>query len=320
MNSSFRTGLLAGFIVGAALMAFAALLLKPRREIETPPAVAVATRSLVEEQLTEENRRLKTRVEELEKEKDAAAKKKQEEKKPAAEPAPAPKEAVDYRELFAKLSDLGLAAFGDPKFKGALEAIKAAGKPAIEFLMETLRKSKSASERFLAAALLEGAADPSSVDALALALKNDDDEIVRRMASHALAVMGAPSGEAPLRAATTEDKDWGVRVNSAYGLAKLGKEDGLKILRDSYESADTPPEYRLAILGGLADVAAPSTAPLFRKILSDTKDAAYLLVSIGALEKMKDAESITALQAIVNSTQTDMVKQRAAKAIETIRK
>jgi HEAT repeat protein len=320
MNSGFRNGLVAGFIVGAALMTFAALLLRPRHPAEPVEAVAVPTRSLVEEQLAAENKKLQARIEELEKVKDAASKKKQEEKPAAAEPAPAPKEAVDYRELFARLSDLGLAAFGDPKFKGALEAIKAAGKPAIEFLTETLRKSKSASERFLAAALLEGAADPSSVDALALALKNDDDDIVRRMASHALAVMGVSSAEVPLRAATAEDKDWGVRVNSAYGLAKLGKEDGLKILRDSYESADTPPEYRLAILGGLADVAAPTTAPLFRKILSDTKDAAYLLVSIGALEKMKDAESIAALQALANSTQPDMVKQRAAKAIETIRK
>jgi HEAT repeat protein len=317
MNSTFRNGLIAGFILGAALMAFAALLLKPRREVESPVAVAVATRSLVEDQLSEENRKLQARIEQLEKEKVAAAKK---EEKPSAEPSPAPKEAVDYRELFAKLSDLGLAAFGDPKFKGALEAIKAAGKPGIEFLTETLRKSKSASERFLAAALLEGAADPSSVDALALALKNDDDDIVRRMASHALAVMATPSAETPLRAATAEDKDWGVRVNSAYGLAKLGKDDGLKILKDAYESADTPPEYRLPILGGLADVAAPATAPLFRKILADTKDASYLLLSIGALEKMKDAESISALQAIVQSTQPEMVKQRAAKAIETIRK
>ncbi|HVE42161.1 MAG TPA: HEAT repeat domain-containing protein [Planctomycetota bacterium] len=319
MNASFRNGMVAGFILGAALMAFAALLLKPRHEVESPPAVAVATRTLEDDPLTVENKKLQARIDQLEKERDAAAKKKKEEN-PAQEPPPAAKETVDYHELFANLSELGLAAFGNPKFKAALEAIKAAGKPGIEFLTETLRKSKSASERFLAAALLEGAADPSSVDALALALKNDDDDIVRRMASHALATMGAASAETPLRAATAEDKDWGVRVNSAYGLAKLGKEDGLKILKDSYESADTPPEYRLAILGGLADVAAPSSAPLFRKILADTKDASYLLLSIGALEKMKDAESISALQAIVNSTQPEMVKQRAAKAIETIRK
>ena len=30
MNASFRNGIVAGFILGAALMAFAALLLKPR--------------------------------------------------------------------------------------------------------------------------------------------------------------------------------------------------------------------------------------------------------------------------------------------------
>jgi hypothetical protein len=319
MNAVFRNGLIAGVILGAALMALAAMLLKPRGEHEKPPALAVATRSPTELSLQEENRKLHARIEQLEKAKDAAAAAKKAEK-PAADPPPAAREAVDYKELFEKLAGLGLAAFGDPKFKGALEAIKAAGKPAIEFLMETLRKSKSASERFLAAALLEGAADPSSVDALALALKNDDDDIVRRMASHALAVMGTSSAESPLRAASAEDKDWGVRVNSAYGLAKLGRDDGLKILRESYESADTPPEYRLPILGGLADVAAPSTAPLFRKILADTKDATYLLLSIGALEKMKDAASIPALQTIVDSTQPAMVKQQAAKAIDAIQR
>jgi HEAT repeat protein len=172
----------------------------------------------------------------------------------------------------------------------------------------------------MAAALLEGAGDPAAVESLAHVLKGDGDEMVRRMASHALAVLGAPAAEAPLRAATTEDADWGVRVNSAYGLAKLGKDDGLRILRESYESADTPAEYRLAILGGLADVAAPSTAPLFRRILADTKDASYLLVSIGALAKMKDTESIPSLEKVAGSTQPDMVKQAATRAIDTIRK
>jgi hypothetical protein len=35
---------------------------------------------------------------------------------------------------------------------------------------------------------------------------------------------------------------------------------------------------------------------------------------------MKDSESIPALQQIANSTQPDMVKQAAAKAIDAIRK
>src|SRR5262249_6958411 len=135
-----------------------------------------------------------------------------------------------------------------------------------------------------------------------------------------LAVIGTSAAEAPLRAATVDDPDWGVRLNSAYGLAKLGREDGLKLLKDGYESAETPAEYRLPILGGLAEVAAPATAPLFRKILADTKDPAYLLMSIGALEKMKDAESLPALQRIADSTNPPMVKQAASKAIDAIRK
>jgi HEAT repeat protein len=194
------------------------------------------------------------------------------------------------------------------------------GKPAVEFLIDALRNSKSSTDRFIAAALLGAAGDPSAVDALAFALKGDSDKVVRRMASQALAMMGAPDAEGPLRGATTGDADWGVRANCAYGLAKLGKEDGLRILKEFYESPDTPSEYRLGILGGLADVAAPSTAPLFRKILSDTKDEAYQLISITALEKMKDVESIPALQRVVESTQPEMVKQAASKAIETIRK
>lgn len=316
--NSFRSGLLAGFIAGAFLMAIAAAIFRPAPRIVVPmtpppPAPAVLDAAAA---LKEENRILKEKVAELEKAKAAALAPSKPE--PKAEPEkPLPPQMKD---LFAQLAEQGLGAFGSPKFKEAVDAVKAAGRAGIEFLANILKTSKSATERFMAAALMESAGDPAAVEPLALALKNDGDDLVRRMASHALAVLGAPAGEAPLRGAATEDPDWGVRVNSAYGLAKLGKDDGLRILRESYESADTPSEYRLAILAGLADVAAPSTAPLFRRILSDTKDASYLLVSIGALSKMKDVESIPALEKIAGSTQPEMVKQAATKAVDAIRK
>ena len=319
MNPSFRNGLLSGLMAGIVATAVAAVLMRPNPEPAPAPSASPATAALLDASaaLKEENRVLKERIAELEKPKAAAAatpEKKDE--KPAAD-APA---APEIKDLFAKLAEQGLAAFSSPKMKELIDAVKAAGKPALDFLANVLRTSKSATERFMAAAVMEGVGDPAAVDALAFALKGDGDDMVRRMASHALAVLKAPAGEAPLRAATTDDTDWGVRVNSAYGLAKLGKDDGLQILQKAYESAETPAEYRLAILGGLADVAAPSTAPLFRRILADTKDASYLLVSISALEKMKDAESIPALERVAGSTQPDMVKQAAVKAIDSIRK
>ncbi|HEV3026514.1 MAG TPA: HEAT repeat domain-containing protein, partial [Planctomycetota bacterium] len=222
-------------------------------------------------------------------------------------------------ELFSKLAELGLAGFRSPKFAETLEAVKKGGTASLEYLSKVLRTSTSAPDRFFAAALLEGAADPAGLPGLVEALKGDGDEMVRRMASHAIAVLGAPEGAAALREAASGDPDWGVRVNSAYGLAKLQQEDGLKILREAYESSETPTEYRLAVLGGLADVAAPSTAPLFRKILTDTQDVSYLLASIGALEKMRDTEALPALENLAGSSSSQIVKQAALKAIGAIR-
>lgn len=317
MNSSSRNGFLSGVIVGVASMGLVALLLKPRSGPETLAAPRTPNPPEPSAALREENRILRQKLAEVEQAHPSAAPPAlKEEKRTKTEAKPGP----ELRGLFTKLAEAGLSGFRSPAFAEALEAVKASGKPAIEYLANVLRTSASATDRFLAAALMEGAGDAAAVESLAAALKEDKDDMVRRMASHALAVLAVPAAEAPLRAAATDDADWGVRVNSAYGLAKLQKEDGLLILRTAYESADTPAEYRLAILGGLADVAAPSTAPLFRQILADTKDASYLLVSIGALEKMKDAESIPALQRMISGTQPDMVKQAAAKAIDAIRR
>lgn len=316
MNSSFRSGLMTGVLLGGAVAAGLVLLLRPPPEpVRVPlPPPPVAERPAGD---ADEVRALQARIAELEKKAAAsapeAAKK---DEKPAVEKPAAP----DLASLFGKLGEAGLGGFRSPKFGETLEAVKSGGKPAIEYLSNILRTSKSATERFMAAALLEGAGDAGGVDALAAVLKGDSDDMVRRMASHALAVIGSPGAEGPLREATSGDSDWGVRANSAYGLAKLGKDDGLKLLREFYESTSTPAEYRLPVLAGLADVAAPSTAPLFRKILSDTKDPSYLLVSIGALEKMKDAESLTALQQLADSTQPELVRQAAAKAVAAIRK
>lgn len=315
MNASFRNGMLAGLLVGVVLTVIVVVTRSQSEPEPAPPRPAPDTTAILDasKALLEENRALKEKIAELEKPKPP----------PPAAPKPEEKPAAatpDFKDLFVKLAEKGLTAFGDPRMKELIDAVKASGKPAMDYLSNILRTSTSASDRFMAAAVLEGAGDPAAVEALAFALKGDKDMLVRRMASHALAVLNTPAAESPLRSATSEDADWGVRVNSAYGLAKLGKEDGLKILQESYESADTPAVHRLSILGGLADVAAPSTAPLFRRILSDTKDESFLLMSIGALGKMKDAESIPALERIAASTQPDLVKQAAAKAIDAIRK
>jgi HEAT repeat protein len=195
------------------------------------------------------------------------------------------------------------------------------GKGAVAFLSGRLLKGATAQERFLAGAALEGLKDPAALPALAEALKNDPDDLVRRMASHAMAVIGTEAAEAPLRAAMNGDKDWGVRANAAYGVAKLGRDDGLRLLESAYTSPDTPAEYRLGILGGLADVAAPSTAPLFRRILADTKDMSYLFMAVGALAKMKDQGSRPDLERLAASESTPpAIREAAQKALAELTK
>jgi hypothetical protein len=315
MNPTFRAGVLSGFVAGGASVGIALMILTSRPAPAEPPpkpAAPVPAKDPLSE-LEEANRELlKQLAEERSKRRESAP-------APKAE-KPADEAPLDLKERFAKLAEAGLAAFQSPDYAKMLEAIKADGKHAVEFLAGVLRNSSSATERFLAAALLEGAADPSAIPALAEALKGDKDLIVRRMASHALAVLGSDSAQDPLRSASTGDADWGVRVNSAYGLAKLKQDDGLRMLTQAYESSETPAEYRLAILYGLADVAAPASAPLFRRILTDTKDAAYLLPVIKALETMKDAGALAVLERLASADSSDLVKQAASKAIEAIRK
>ncbi len=309
MAGSFRGSLLAGAILGASVTAAIFLVAGPR-PVPLPPVPV--PRMLPAETPTPLRPEVQRPVSKADEQKQA----------PSPTPAPAPEKpaAPELGERFEKLVEGGLASLRGPEFGELKDAVKAAGKSGIDFLANRLRTSSSATERFLAGALLEAAGDVDAVPALASVLKSDKDDMVRRMASHAIAVLGSPAAEDPLREASTRDSDWGVRVNSAYGLAKLGQDDGLKMLREAYESTSTPPEYRLPVLGGLAGVAAPSTAPLFRKILTDTKDVSYLLMSIGALEKMKDAGALAALQQVVQSSSPEMVKQAAAKAIESIKK
>jgi hypothetical protein len=305
--------MIAGAVLGVAAAAAVFLLQGPRPSASLPPPAPILAPADSPAVLRAEIQRLASKVDELERARLAAA-------PPAPAPTPEKPASPELAERFDKLVAGGLAGLRGPEFGEAKDAVKAGGKSAIEFLSTRLRTSSSATERFLAGALLEAAGDADAVPALASVLKTEKDDMVRRMASHAIAVLGSPAAEGPLREASAGDADWGVRVNSAYGLAKLGQDDGLRILREAYESPSTPAEYRLPVLGGLADVAAPSTAPLFRKILSDTKDVSYLLMSIGALEKMKDTSSLPALQQISTSSLPDMVKQAAAKAVESIRK
>lgn len=322
MNRSSLAALVIGIALGVGATAFVTNL---RREPAPPtsapppagatvgkPAPATSTQDR-----EEEIQRLRQRVAELEAATAAPV------TPPPAPETNSPKEGSPLRlaERLTALASMGMGAFGDPDFGALLADIKKVGPKAIAELGAILLNSESAQERFTAGALLEGAGNPAAIPWLAEALQKDPDDLVRRMSSHAMAVIGTEAALPGLRSAMVGDSDWGVRVNSSYGLAKQGQSDGLKVLEDYSTSSKTPPEYKLAVLGGLADVAAPSSAPIFRKFLTETTDMSYLLISIAALEKMKDAASVPDLQRVAgNAALPGNIREAAKKAVEAISK
>jgi hypothetical protein len=233
---------------------------------------------------------------------------------------PSTQPAFDFKTAFAGLAQKGLEAYGSKEMRELADEVKASGKGGVRLVIDQLQNSTSTQERFIAVALLESIGDPAALPALDTTLKHDPDLVVRRMASHAAALIGSDAAKDVLRPAMTHDEDWGVRVNSAYGLAKLGQQDGLDTLVRFYDSTETPAEYRLAILGGLADVAAPTTGPLFRQILADTTDPGYVLIAIAALEKMKDAQALPDLQRIAAAAKSETIRQAGQRAIDNIAK
>lgn len=219
---------------------------------------------------------------------------------------------------FEKLAELGLAAYGTEPLMDLVKQVKTLGKAGLDLMAERLAKDERAGARFLVAAILEALADPAAVPALEKALKEDADSLVRRMASHAMAVMHPPEALPGLEAAMRGDADWGVKVNAAYGLAKAGRSEGVQEMLKAYRDPNVDAGVKPAVLGGLADVADPSTAELFREVLHSHREIGFEFMAIKALEKMKDTASLQDLEWVINNSPSHSVKEAAKAAFNTI--
>ena len=328
MNKSLAIGLL----IGAAGGLIAGAIVAKSKAVSTPPPPTVVAvpppAPSPDPELKDEIARLRKRVAELE----AAAAPAPPPPPPAppfgeapakpADPEPAKAESVaKILEDFAKLGKKGLGAYMDPALKKLAERVKSGGPEALAAILDRLARAETGSERFVAAALLESVGNPEAFPGLSKAMMNDDDVLVRRMSSHAIAMIGTEAALAPLRGVMESTDDWGVRVNAAYGVAAQKQEDGVKWLVDFYEAESSPKESKGPVLGALASLGAPSTAPIFRALLKEATDVGYQLLAIGALEAMKDQASVAELTRIsTTSTYSSNVREAAKKAVETLSK
>ena len=321
MNRSLSIGLLIGLAVGAIAGALVARSRNPETPKPVAPPPAPPTSIAPKESATEtEVATLRKRVAELEAGK-ATPKDETPETSKDPEPEGTPDEAADLATAFDDLVGHGLGGYKGSDFNKLVQRLLKDKPKALQLLADRLLNGATANERFFAAALMEEINDPAAIPALAQSLQNEREFLSRRMTSHALAMIGTEGGLAALRKAMAEDKDWGVRMNSAYGVAKQGQEDGQRALESYWTSPTSTGEEKLVALFVLADIAAPSSAPIFRKILSESSEATQLIQAIGALEKMKDAAAAADLVRIAgDSRYPSKVREAAKKAADSLAK
>lgn len=234
---------------------------------------------------------------------------------PSSPPEPPLERLIEDFEALA--SESGLAAMGDGDFIKLRDAFRKRPAESVKKLGELLLNGKNAQVRAVAALMIEAVGDGSAVPWLEKSLKEEKDDLVRRCSSHAAALIRGEGYAPVLLQSMRSDTDWGVRVNSAYGLAKGGNDEGLQTLLAFYDSPEAK-DYRIAVLGGIADVAHPTTAPMFRKMLAESSDVTLLSLSISAIEKMKDQASLPLLAQIVQGTAPESARNAAKKAYNTI--
>jgi len=324
MNNSLAIGLLVGLAAGSiagAIIAKSKAPAPPPAIAAPPPAppVVKATAPPKDDSRDVEIAALRTQVAELTTKLAAA-------NKPPPPPSSSGSAETEtakpgWKEKLDELLKKGAGEYKGEAFFAMLEELKKQGKEGIDKLAERLLHAETGGERFLAAALLEDLGDPSAISALAQALQKDEDLLVRRMSSHAIAMIKNEAGLPSLRTAMNSDSDWGVRVNAAYGVAKLGQSDGVKMLEDAYNSTTTPAEYKIAVLGGLGDVAAKSSAPIFKKILTESTDITALFIAIGAVQRLGDTGFVQDLNRIAGDAKySSNIREMAKKAADVLAK
>jgi len=143
------------------------------------------------------------------------------------EPAPKEGSIEALAAAFSRLASGGFLAVQGPLGAETVEQMRALGAEGLAFLIGEL-SSEDDERRFAAAAIAERLADPALIEPLATAALEDEAFIVRRMASHALALMGnEAAGDALVEVLAAETRDAGVRLNAWYGLATLGRPEAV---------------------------------------------------------------------------------------------
>jgi hypothetical protein len=225
--------------------------------------------------------------------------------------APAADEVAKDFEKFAKLGPM---AYADPGLGELAKKLSAMGDEGRGLLADQL-SSDSASTRFVAAAVAEKMKDPGLIPDLRKAALEDEDFLVRRMSSHALAFMESDeAGDALVEVLKKETGDVGVKLNAWYGLASLKRAEAVELFDGVLDAAggDIPPD--LVVDTALkVTTANPGLLPALRKAYDRSTVSTPLKVRIlQVLGKAPGGEYAPFLQGVMADPATSETLRKAA--------
>jgi len=172
------------------------------------------------------------------------------------------------RDLDELERDAGYAAYLTPRFRVLAAEIRRRGAEAAPMLIARMQSEREKT-RFLAAALATEVDDDEVFRTLAALARLDESPMVRRCATHSLAVLEEPHAGAVLRELYTggTERDVGVLLNAWYGLARLRQPEAFEPLERLLDSA-TPDITEDTILSTVLVVRHPALNVSLREAFS----------------------------------------------------
>ncbi len=189
-------------------------------------------------------------------------------------------------------------------------------------VLAKLLETGNQDQRFGAAALMAKLMDAGAVPHLEKAVfggDNDDNVLVQRMASSALAGIGGEASIPAMERILEHDLDWGVRTNAAYGLAQMGRKEGIDWVRENYQS-QTDSAAKLSLLAVMSQVGDPSYLPDLHETLKTETEYSKRYLAMRGIAKAARDESLPLLEGIMNNPEEDkMIVTEAKKAYDEIK-
>jgi len=212
------------------------------------------------------------------------------------------KKAVTTAEVMASIETFrknGLGSLLAPGAKAEIvNDLKVLGEEGLK-IIRGLLNSESEEDRILAASLMDGLNDPSTIPDLKRLALEDDVATVAGLAARSLAFMRRPEAAGSLHEIVANSKHRNARINALFGLCSIADPKGIEMALAYMKDPEKPEGIKQALGGGILMLDTPGVLPIVNGISSEVRkhdDAMRAVIAyyrrIGTLEGRNEIQNI----------------------------